>query len=193
MECLTHLAVYSVKLNQDTGRRLVVGQENGADSGLTPEDVKDALRVDRLAGLDIDLGDVDAEGAGDLSHAFAEIAHAGNQQALTRAERVGDERLESARARGGQDYHVVLRLKRPLQPIHTLAQDRRELGAAVSDHVAGECLADGGRQRGWSRRTQVLGAHTPATIAEIYSAKWRVTRSTPCSIATGTLPPLGSS
>ena len=134
----------------DAGRRLVVGQQDGPVAGRRARSsLADHRRIGGLAPLDLDLGDVGAVGPGDLGEPVAERADRHAEHAVARRQGVDDRRLEAA-GPGGRDHRDVV--GRPEVRLHARQdplEHRRELGAAVVDHLAGAGLADA---RGQGRR-----------------------------------------
>ena len=110
----------------------------------------------RLAPLDVQPFDVRAVDLGDLREPVAEAADGHGEDPVAGRQRVDRCGLQAARPRAGEDQDVVgggaeVRSHAADDPV----EQRRELGAAVVDHLLRPRLADGRWQGGGAGDAQV--------------------------------------
>ena len=139
----------------DTGRGLVVGQQHGLDVGQRAQPLANLVGRGGVSPFSVDLGDIGAVDAGDLRESVAERADADAEDGIAGGQHIDDRRLQPARS-GGRDHRDVAR--RPEERRHPGEdpfEHRRELGAAVVDHLATARDADARWQGGRAGDAQV--------------------------------------
>ena len=132
-----------------------MGDEDGDGAGLAQR-VGDDCGVGRGAGLEVESGDVGAEGLGDVAEAVAELTDRDGEDVVAGGERVDDGGFHGAGAGGGEDVDLVLGAEEELQALHDARLHLGELGSAVVDHLARELGERLGRAGGGAGNTQVL-------------------------------------
>ena len=118
----------------DAGRGLVVRDQHGAVRLVRRKVVAERSRIGGGAPLDLEALDVGAEGGRDLGEPVAERADGDGQDAVARRERIDHGRLERAGPGAGQEQDLAVGADQLGQAGRRLAQQLRELAAAVVDH-----------------------------------------------------------
>ena len=151
------------------GRGLVVGEQDGLVPAVPLELGTERGRIGRLAPFDFDLGDVGAVGSSDLGEPVAKGTDGDTQHAIARRQRIDDRRLEAARAGRRDDRDVAGRPEVGLHPGQDPFEHRRELGAAMIDHLARTGFADAWRQARRAGNAQVW-------LEAVHGTSWMVVR-----------------
>ena len=125
-------------VGDDSGRRLGVGQEDGAGAARVARASRRGRRRTAPLPTRSDGLDLAAVALGELDPALAEAPGGDDDDPVARRAEVRDRRLHRARAGRREQEHVGRRAEDLLQPLQALGVDRAEVGAAVVDDRLGE-------------------------------------------------------